>query len=135
MVGMTGFEPATPSSLTKCATKLRYIPFCFSGVLGRIRTADLPLRRRTLYPAELRGQCINYYTQIKLHFQCEFVILCICNRRIHMKNNLFAAVMISAALLVWYTPASTFHKGLMTFACVFCSLILLRGMNRDDDKK
>ena len=26
MVGMTGFEPATPSSLTKCATKLRYIP-------------------------------------------------------------------------------------------------------------
>ena len=52
-----------------------------------------------------------------------------------MKNNLFAAVMISAALLVWYTPASTFHKGLMTFACVFCSLILLRGINRDDDKK
>ena len=135
MVGMTGFEPATPSSLTKCATKLRYIPICIYGVLGRIRTADLPLRRRTLYPAELRGQCINYYTQIKLHFQCEFVILCICNRRIHMKNNLFAAVMISAALLVWYTPASTFHKGLMTFACVFCSLILLRGMNRDDDKK
>lgn len=28
MVGMTGFEPATPSSLTKCATKLRYIPLC-----------------------------------------------------------------------------------------------------------
>ena len=25
-VGMTGFEPATTSSLTKCATKLRYIP-------------------------------------------------------------------------------------------------------------
>ena len=23
---MTGFEPATPSSRTKCATKLRYIP-------------------------------------------------------------------------------------------------------------
>ena len=26
MVGMTGFEPAAPSSRTKCATKLRYIP-------------------------------------------------------------------------------------------------------------
>ena len=29
MVGMTGFEPATPSSQARCATKLRYIPrFC-----------------------------------------------------------------------------------------------------------
>ena len=26
MVGMTGFEPATPSSRTKCTTKLCYIP-------------------------------------------------------------------------------------------------------------
>ena len=26
MVGITGFEPATPSSRTKCATKLRHIP-------------------------------------------------------------------------------------------------------------
>ena len=26
LVGMTGFEPATPSSRTRCATKLRYIP-------------------------------------------------------------------------------------------------------------
>jgi hypothetical protein len=26
IIGMTGFEPATPSSRTKCATKLRYIP-------------------------------------------------------------------------------------------------------------
>ena len=25
-IGMTGFEPATPSSQAKCATKLRYIP-------------------------------------------------------------------------------------------------------------
>ena len=70
MVGMTGFEPATPSSLTKCATKLRYIPICIYGVLGRIRTADLPLRRRTLYPAELRGQlCGNNYSRVFLNFQ------------------------------------------------------------------
>ena len=25
-IGMTGFEPATPSSQARCATKLRYIP-------------------------------------------------------------------------------------------------------------
>ena len=29
MVGMTGFEPATPSSRTKCTTKLCYIPILF----------------------------------------------------------------------------------------------------------
>ena len=27
MVGATGFEPATPWSQTRCATKLRYAPF------------------------------------------------------------------------------------------------------------
>ncbi len=26
MVGMTGFEPATPSPPAKCATRLRHIP-------------------------------------------------------------------------------------------------------------
>jgi hypothetical protein len=30
-----------------------------SGGNGQIRTADLPLRRRTLYPAELRPHFIN----------------------------------------------------------------------------
>ena len=29
-IGMTGFEPAAPSSRTKCATKLRYIPLAGS---------------------------------------------------------------------------------------------------------
>ena len=28
IVGMAGFEPATPWSQTRCATKLRYIPCC-----------------------------------------------------------------------------------------------------------
>tara|TARA_Y100000589_G_scaffold327949_1_gene370903 strand:- start:412 stop:753 length:342 start_codon:yes stop_codon:yes gene_type:complete len=31
MVGETGFEPATPWTQTKCATKLRYSPFLTSG--------------------------------------------------------------------------------------------------------
>ena len=38
MVGMTGFEPAAPSSRTKCATKLRYIPIytiqLFYGIIA-----------------------------------------------------------------------------------------------------
>ena len=29
IVGMAGFEPATPCSQSRCATKLRYIPCCF----------------------------------------------------------------------------------------------------------
>ena len=28
MVGAAGFEPATPWSQARCATKLRYAPFC-----------------------------------------------------------------------------------------------------------
>lgn len=31
-VGMTGFEPATPSSRTRCATKLRHIPLAAHGI-------------------------------------------------------------------------------------------------------
>lgn len=31
MVGMTGFEPAALWSQTRCATKLRYIPFYMSA--------------------------------------------------------------------------------------------------------
>lgn len=39
---MTGFEPAAPSSRTKCATKLRYIPFRFLSIptLGNLLAAD-----------------------------------------------------------------------------------------------
>lgn len=37
VVGMAGFEPATPSSRTRCATKLRYIPlsqYYYGGFLS-----------------------------------------------------------------------------------------------------
>ena len=53
MVGMTGFEPATPWSQTKCSTKLSHIPI--NGALEGIRTPDLLVRSQTLYPAELRA--------------------------------------------------------------------------------
>lgn len=64
-VGMTGFEPAAPSPLTRCATKLRYIPLNaeknrkkkFSALSrlsyvpkrgdGRIRTYDLSIPIRS----------------------------------------------------------------------------------------
>jgi hypothetical protein len=31
LVGVAGFEPATPSSRTRCATRLRYTPICAAG--------------------------------------------------------------------------------------------------------
>ena len=60
MVGMTGFEPAAPSSRTKCATKLRYIPLlscqvenfrfqrCATPLLGQY---SIVLVGRVLHPA------------------------------------------------------------------------------------
>ena len=53
MVGKTGFEPATPWSQTKCSTKLSHFPK--NGALEGIRTPDLSVRSRTLYPTELRA--------------------------------------------------------------------------------
>ena len=48
MVGMTGFEPATPWSQTKCTTKLCYIPLMevpvgFEPTLWRLQLQTLPL--------------------------------------------------------------------------------------------
>ncbi len=45
MVGMTGFEPATPSSQARCATKLRYIPIFNFQTLFRLLSKLLPLRK------------------------------------------------------------------------------------------
>lgn len=36
MVGMTGFEPATPSSQARYATKLRYIPTLYYSIFNRL---------------------------------------------------------------------------------------------------
>ena len=46
MVGETGFEPATPCTQNKCATRLRHSPTDFPhsaelGGPGRTRTRDL----------------------------------------------------------------------------------------------
>src|SRR5699024_3035243 len=68
LVGMAGFEPATPSTRTRCAPKLRHIPlFCPWGrvELGptraacRNRTGALPLFRRALYLLSQSGLAIR----------------------------------------------------------------------------
>ena len=46
MVGVQGFEPWTPWSQTRCATRLRYTPKLGGG--GRDRTDDIMLAKHTL---------------------------------------------------------------------------------------
>src|SRR5690606_17721960 len=61
MVGMTGFEPATPWSQTRCSTKLSHIPiYTLLGAPERSRTPNLLIRSQTLYPIELRAQFIHF---------------------------------------------------------------------------
>ena len=56
---MTGFEPATPSSRTKCATKLRYIPRYLVLLVGLEAHYVLPLRKRYL---------IVFFGRVKLRY-------------------------------------------------------------------
>ena len=48
---------------------------CFLGAPGGIRTHGLPLRRRTLYPAELRRRVLNLrlFYHITIHFSTKSV--------------------------------------------------------------
>ena len=46
--------------------KLLYLIFLHYGT-GQIRTGDLPLRRRLLYPAELQPQLLSHSTTITLN--------------------------------------------------------------------
>ncbi len=47
MVGETGFEPATPWTQTKCATKLRHSPNdAYRNILDMVRKERLELSRR-----------------------------------------------------------------------------------------
>ena len=55
MVGMTGFEPATPWSQIKYTTKLCYIP---NGAPSRSRTRNLLIRSQMLYPVELSAHSV-----------------------------------------------------------------------------
>ncbi len=78
-VGMTGFEPATPSSRTTCATGLRYIPIIFNYkftyfsiflyMLGKLRPA-----RRTACPPEVLKACYHGCRRA-LHPELKIVII------------------------------------------------------------
>ena len=67
-------------------------PLLFVGVPERIRTADLPLRRRMLYPAELRRQYaigradLIYITTKMRKFQVVFSIF-LCHFKYYNKNT------------------------------------------------
>ena len=49
-VGVTGFEPATLCSQSRCATKLRYTPWVRVGPKLPGRTGRLPVGRARVYP-------------------------------------------------------------------------------------
>ena len=71
MVGMTGFEPATPWSQIKCTTKLCYIPQY--GAPSRNRTRNLLIRSQTLYPVELWAHI--YQPVIRLVYNTKYLSL------------------------------------------------------------
>src|ERR1700716_837858 len=49
LVGVAGFEPATPSSRTRCATRLRYTPI---SLVGGLIAAAFPSCKRGLSIAQ-----------------------------------------------------------------------------------
>ncbi len=52
MVGVAGFEPATPSSRTRCATRLRYTPTVRGSYsVGLLASQERPYRRRVIAAA------------------------------------------------------------------------------------
>lgn len=61
LVGVAGFEPATPSSRTRCATRLRYTPWPSGSIAGRgaarnwIRVVFDRLSNRSLFLARPRA--------------------------------------------------------------------------------
>ena len=58
-LGVTGFEPTTPSSLTKCASQLRYTP---------IRQAPLRNRPDTLWYLRQVEIITSHFALCKLEF-------------------------------------------------------------------
>ena len=60
VVGVTGFEPATSSSRTKRATKLRYTPF---GANDETRTRDLLITNQLRYQLRYVGK-LAFHTLI-----------------------------------------------------------------------
>ena len=58
MVGAAGFEPATPWSRTKCATKLRYAPTMFKSIAQEFGFVNTFLKSHDAYPVS----CLQAHT-------------------------------------------------------------------------
>lgn len=58
MVGAAGFEPATPWSRTKCATKLRYAPTMFRSIARKFGFVNTFLKAHDAYPVS----CLQAHT-------------------------------------------------------------------------
>ena len=63
---MTGFEPATPATRTRCATKLRYIPLLFNFQLSRTYGAS---SHKTIHWIVLFGRVKLRYIPLLFNFQ------------------------------------------------------------------
>jgi hypothetical protein len=57
MVGLAGFEPATPCSQSRCATRLRYFSLCSCVKCGPGGTRTPGVERRLLYSQEQLRLC------------------------------------------------------------------------------
>ena len=69
MVGVAGFEPATPCSQGRCATELRYTPLFSSGAQTRNRTTDTGIFSPLLYRLSYLG-IMAEVTRLELATSC-----------------------------------------------------------------
>lgn len=69
VVGVAGFEPATPSSRTRCATRLRYTPprrAACNMAMSRPARAPPPLAQRAVDKPVVAGGCVEVESRVKL---------------------------------------------------------------------
>lgn len=57
---MTGFEPATPSSQARCATKLRYIPKSWFNAICAISEGFNSANNNCLFNFQIANQICNF---------------------------------------------------------------------------
>ena len=69
-----------------------------TGVRERIRTAGLPLRRRSLYPAELRKHVVDYIPN-ELGWQILYAIVTWENKNAELRSKVRIKVHV-----LWYPP-------------------------------
>jgi hypothetical protein len=72
LVGVAGFEPATPSSRTMCATRLRYTPRPDRGLIAATRRsckhqrAMASAKKRIPAPAAIRFSVLSVANRVRI---------------------------------------------------------------------